>query len=271
MPEHLDFKLFQPKGRLASVVQGLWSTSVAPYYPNNIQRWLHSDACSGVLFNLAGTLQLNGSPFSMGGVLQPVSKQAQVITLSPGAMVVGIRFHPAMSFAILGKIYQQATKIQQTQENGLKFNNLDVQLKQTQGHYARIVVLYRWLDKILQSVDTIPVPLSSALKALDNKKSPGELSSHITLSQRQIERQFQKWLDMTPKYYQRISRVKKALKIIKLNPTTELADLALNRGFSDQAHMTREFKHIARITPKQYARKIEKDKKKSGYLEDKVY
>ena len=81
----------------------------------------------------------------------------------------------------------------------------------------------------------------------------------MPLSQRQIERQFQQWLDMTPKYYQRISRVKSALKILKLQPTTELADLALTIGFSDQAHMTREFKYIAKITPKQYTQQVKND------------
>ena len=260
MAEHLDFKLFQPKGRLATIVQGVWSTSVAPHSPDNIKRWLHSDACSGFLFNLGGTIQLNDTPFSIGGVMQPVSKQAQTITLPPGAEVVGIRFHPAMSFAILGKIYQQATSIQHIENNTLPLTELADQLNKAQGHYARIVMFYRWLDNILDVIDNIPAPLTSALQALAAKKSPGELSSHIPLSQRQIERQFQKWLDMTPKYYQRISRVKNTLKILKLNPQTDLADLALSKGFSDQAHMTREFNHIARITPKQYSQQVTYDK-----------
>lgn len=259
MPEYLDFTLFQPKTRLAAIVQGVWSISVTSHSQNNIKRWLHSDACSGIMFNLDGIIELNGTPFSMGAVFQPVSKKAQVITFSPGAMVVGVRFHPAMSFAILGAIYQQATSIQQSQGNVLEFGDLAEQLKASQGHYARIVVLYRWLQRILPSIDNIPSPLASALQALDNKRSPGQLSAQVPLSQRQIERQFQKWLDMTPKYYQRISRVKEALKLLKITPSTELADLALKIGFSDQAHMTREFKFIARITPKQYSQRLVDD------------
>lgn len=256
MHEYLDFKLFQPQGRLASIVQGIWSISVASHSPHNIKRWLHSDACSGLLFNLHARIQLNNVVIPVGGVLQPISKQAQEITLPPNAAVVGIRFHPGMSFAILGDIYQQATMIKQDQDHDLALTLLQQQLKQVQGHYARITVLYRWLENILLSVDGIPAPLTTAIAALESSKSPGELSNEIALSQRQIERQFQKWLDMTPKYYQRIVRVKNALKVLKDNPSTQLADLALNKGFTDQAHMTREFNHIARITPKQYAQKI---------------
>ena len=256
MPEHLDFTLFQPKGRLAPIVQGVWSTSVAIHSPNNIERWLHSDACSGLLFNLSGPIQLNDLSISTGGVLLPVSKQAQLITLPPGAVVVGVRFHPAMSFAILGNTYQQATLIKKYETNTLSLQTLGNQLEQAQGHYARIVVFYRWLNTMLLTIDNIPAPLMSALKALEGEKSPGELSSHVLLSQRQIERHFQKWLNMTPKYYQRISRVKNALKVLKLHPDTALADLALSIGFTDQAHMTREFKYIARITPKHYSQKV---------------
>jgi len=263
MPDYLDFQLFQPKGRLADFVQGVWSTSVASHCPHNIKRWLHSDACSGLLFNLNSTIQLNDVTIPIGGVLQPISKQAQEICLPPNAAVVGIRFHPGMSFAILGSIYQQATLIKQDQgndkKNALALNRLNQQLKIAPGHYARITVLYRWLENILLSVDGIPPPLTTALAALESKKSPGELSIHIALSQRQIERQFQKWLGMTPKYYQRISRVKKALKKLKNNPFTELVELALSEGFTDQAHMTREINDIARITPKQYSQKVIED------------
>jgi len=268
VPDYLDFKLFQPKARLAGIVQGVWSTSVASHCPHNIKKWLHSDACSGLLFNLNSTIELNNVVIPIGGVLQPVSKQAQAINLPPNAAVVGIRFQPGLSFAILGSIYQQATLIKPYQKqsqknypkNDLALNRLNQQLKMAQGHYARITLLYRWLDNILLSIDGIPAPLTTALAALESKQTPGELSNNIALSQRQIERQFQKWLDMTPKYYQRISRVKNSLKKLKDDPSTALADLALSEGFTDQAHMTREFNDIARITPKQYSQKVIDDK-----------
>ncbi|MFM2652319.1 helix-turn-helix domain-containing protein, partial [Vibrio alginolyticus] len=76
-----------------------------------------------------------------------------------------------------------------------------------------------------------------------------------TISQRQRERNFQKWLGITPKHYQRIKRVKHTLEQLRAQPDLTLSELALEQGFSDQAHMTRECKQIARMTPKQYVRK----------------
>jgi len=49
--------------------------------------------------------------------------------------------------------------------------------------------------------------------------------------------------------------VKHTLEQLRAQPDLTLSELALEQGFSDQAHMTRECKQIARMTPKQYVRK----------------
>ena len=54
---------------------------------------------------------------------------------------------------------------------------------------------------------------------------------------------------MTAKNYQSIIRIRKAISFIQENKQMPLVDVAAELGFSDQAHMTREFKTIARITP----------------------
>ena len=84
---------------------------------------------------------------------------------------------------------------------------------------------------------------------INNDSLLTELQNHIALSQRQLERLFKTRLGMTAKNYQRIIRIRQAIAEIKANPEHSLADIAANSGFSDQAHMTREFKAIARITP----------------------
>jgi len=251
-----DFKIFHPQGLLSDHVQAVWSASVSPEGSNDIQRWLHSDACSGILFNLGGKIYLNDIEFSSGVVLLPVSKQAQLITLPPGSQLVGVRFHPAISFALLGTLCQQPITLKVEDDFSAELYLLYRQLKDVQGHYSKIIALYRWLDKTIDAANTLPYSLMKALNVLNSSSSLGSLSGCIPLSQRQIERQFQKWMSMTPKYYQRILRVKTALNYLKYNPETELADLALNNGFTDQAHMTREFNQIAKTTPRQYSKRV---------------
>lgn len=63
---------------------------------------------------------------------------------------------------------------------------------------------------------------------------------------------------MTPIYYKRLIRVHQSIVSLRNDVPDNLADFALIQGFSDQAHMTREFKMIANITPHQFLVKCAK-------------
>lgn len=248
-----DLRLFQPKGRLSSYIQGVWSASVPAQGSGEVKRWLHSDAGSGILFNLGGDMYLGDSLFSTGVILLPVRKQAQSITLPPGSQLAGVRFHPAIGFGVLGALYNQPTAIMVESDAPFAMCSLCERVINTTGHYARIAILYRWLNLNIDFFDVMPSSLEQALHAVQKRVTPGQLSENIPLSQRQLERQFKRWMGMSPKHYQRILRVKNSLHALKLQPNTDLANLALHNGFTDQAHMTREFQNIAQITPKKYS------------------
>ena len=256
MTESFDFKLFRPKGRHSNYIQAIWSASVPLTNSSAVQHWLYSDAGSGILFNLNNDIFLADSALTAGVALLPVKKQAQSITLPPGSQLAGIRFHPAVGYAFLGKYYDQPTMVNDTDEILLPLGGLADQLQKLAGHYARISTLYRYLNQTKHHCDEMPVSLLQALDVIDQKQSPGKVMTEISVSQRQVERQFQRWVGMTPKYYQRVIRVKTAINILKNKPNSDLVELALSNGFTDQSHMTREFKEIARITPKQYSKTI---------------
>jgi AraC-like DNA-binding protein len=57
---------------------------------------------------------------------------------------------------------------------------------------------------------------------------------------------------LTPKHYYRIKRFTTALQCLASPNPRGLADLAAAAGYSDQAHLSREFREFAGITPTQY-------------------
>ncbi|WP_250658094.1 helix-turn-helix domain-containing protein [Alkalimarinus coralli] len=114
---------------------------------------------------------------------------------------------------------------------------------------SQIEAMYRWINYNLDFTNIIPDSLEKALEGIKQDEAPGQLGESIKLSQRQIERLFQLWLGMTPKHYQRILRIKKTINFLRQNRSANLADVAQQFGFSDQAHMTREFRAIASNTP----------------------
>lgn len=79
--------------------------------------------------------------------------------------------------------------------------------------------------------------------------STKELAKKHNLSERQIERTFKDKNGITPKLYSRIIRFQGAMQAIESGRNLNMADIAFNLGYSDQAHMTREFRSLSGKTP----------------------
>ncbi|MDN4503259.1 helix-turn-helix domain-containing protein [Alteromonadaceae bacterium BrNp21-10] len=236
MENTFQFTIFHPQGLLAAYIQGIWAGTVTSCTSSSLKRWLASDAGSGIIFILQGSIKINDKNFSSGAVLLPVSTQAHSVTLAAGTQIAGIRFNPASGGV-----------------DNSQWQGLVTQLKVVQGHYARITTLYRELINQHCHFRTIPERLKQGLSLIQQQSSVNVVCDELDITQRQIERLFKTWVGMTPKYYQRLMRVKTTMGLLKQNPQLKLAALALELGFADQAHMTRECKEIALITPKLYA------------------
>jgi AraC-like DNA-binding protein len=71
-------------------------------------------------------------------------------------------------------------------------------------------------------------------------------------SHRQFIALFRHAVGLTPKLYCRVLRFQEALEHVAADPSVSLVDLAIDAGYSDQPHFTREFREFAGVTPEQY-------------------
>lgn len=71
------------------------------------------------------------------------------------------------------------------------------------------------------------------------------------LSQRHYRRRFEETVGLPPKLHQRIRRFQRALSALGQQP---IAEVALECGYYDQAHLIRDFKQFARLTPTAWLR-----------------
>ncbi len=184
-----------------------------------------------------------------GVIMLPVSQQAQTICLGPGSELVGIRFHPAVSYALFARHYASPTLLQSGDDRFAALFQLYTRLCEEPDFDSRKTRLERWASDALSEPEPIPDALIQAFLQAEHPQGSGNQYPGQGLSQRQIERLFQRWLQMTPKRYQRIVRIRKAVQHLRQHPQAGLAETAHAFGFSDQAHMTREFQAIARVTP----------------------
>ncbi|BBN60541.1 AraC family transcriptional regulator [Hydrogenovibrio marinus] len=236
-------RLFQPQGKLSPYVQGIWSFSVPTENTSPQTQWLPADACSSILFNLTENIIMDDSLFTEKVILSPVETRSHSKTWQPGTQLAGVRFYPGVGFGIFGELYDQPLGLPESDLNA-ELKTLHHALAKSPNHFSRIIRLYRWLE---------------SLDLTQTARLSEEAQSQMTISQRQQERRFRKLLGITPKHYQRIARIRRVQTNLKHQPNVELSEMALEHGFSDQAHMTREFKQIVRITPNQYRKLISRN------------
>ncbi len=72
------------------------------------------------------------------------------------------------------------------------------------------------------------------------------------LSHRHFNALFLNAVGLTPKRYARVQRMQQTIQRIKAEPHTPGMHIALDMGYSDQAHWCREFRAICGMTPGQY-------------------
>ena len=76
-----------------------------------------------------------------------------------------------------------------------------------------------------------------------------DLAAHLEVSERQLNRRFAAAAGYGPKLLQRVLRFQSFLNLAAQSAKMDLAGLALEAGYSDQAHMNRDCRELAGRTP----------------------
>jgi AraC-like DNA-binding protein len=90
----------------------------------------------------------------------------------------------------------------------------------------------------------------------DGQMTVAGLCGTLGLSERQLRRRFDDTVGYGPKTMQRVLRFRKVLAQLTVTPQADLAALAAQFGYSDQAHLTRETSQLAGLPPAALARTL---------------
>jgi AraC-like DNA-binding protein len=117
-------------------------------------------------------------------------------------------------------------------------------------------------DHLIERLLTTTIDLAtirSAARMLHLKRGQfrlAELAECCHLSSRQVQRQFQAALGVSPKMLGRAIRFEEIRKRLMFNPDQSLTALAYEFGYTDQPHFIRDFKDFADRTPGEFAREM---------------
>mgnify|MGYP000848990574 CR=1 FL=1 len=96
--------------------------------------------------------------------------------------------------------------------------------------------------------------VAMALEGLHGAAGIGELVEWSGYSHRRFNAIFRDAMGLTPKLYSRLRRFDLAVETLASRAGSALADVAALAGYSDQAHLNRDFVEFAGVTPGEYRR-----------------
>lgn len=174
------------------------------------------------------------------------------------ATVVGIRFRPGATRAVFGC---DASELRDADPElravcGRSASAVD-ELSVTDDTDAKRAALERWARDRLEARldrDALVLRAAHALVA-DADLTVAALADALGWSARRLHREITATCGYGPKLLQRIVRLQRALRLARRRAMTNrrptLAMLALDAGYADQAHMTRDFRDLTGFTPRE--------------------
>jgi AraC-like DNA-binding protein len=92
-------------------------------------------------------------------------------------------------------------------------------------------------------------------RELDICDGPGRVQTvteKIGMSQRRVAQLFHEQVGVSPKTFHRVRRFQHTLTRLRGMQQVNWADLAIDCGYYDQAHLSHDFRQIAGMTPSAY-------------------
>jgi len=222
------------------------------------------DGYAEIIFHFGSVLSIsyNGdmrplpSPFMMGLLDQPV-----LFYTKNRLEIIGIRCFPWTVFDLLGlpsgkdgvRIFEHPiAQLQSTLDKWIHADRIDEALARVKQYFlnarSRIApssILFKAGVAMSEANGTLPVSQVAA-------------AAHATV--RTLERNFKQSSGYTVKDVSGLMRFEQVRNQLWLYPNSNIASLAHELGYTDQSHLSREFKRYSGTTPAAFARKAKKGK-----------
>lgn len=249
---------YQPSHLLIPYIDNYWEFKGNPDYGMRIH--ILPDGCTDFIFTLgevANTVEegsLMMQPYRSYFV-GPMTKYSELVTYTESIHMFGVRFLPCglSSFTNL-PLHEFVNCRISTNEMKAVFDDTVIERLGEQKHVAdriRVVEEYllAYLARHYQAADS---HISMAVHMINHsggKRSVRSLMDEVCLCQRHFERKFKHYTGFTPKEYSRIVKFKNAVELLRSTTSANLLTTAVDAGYYDLAHFSKEIKFMSGNTP----------------------
>jgi AraC-like DNA-binding protein len=196
------------------------------------------------------------SPFLMGLLDQPA-----VFYNKSRLEIIGIRCYPWTVFDLLGlqpgkdgvRIFEHPiARLQPVLNKYIKAGKIDEALAEVKQYFLNA--------RSRVAPDSMLFKAGFAMRDANGTMPVSQVASAAHATVRTLERNFKQSSGYTVKDVSALMRFEQVRNQLWLNPDSNLAGLAHELGYTDQSHLSREFKRYSGTTPAAFARKAKKGK-----------
>jgi AraC-like DNA-binding protein len=178
-----------------------------------------------------------------------------IVPLAPGTIVVGVRLCPGAAAAVLGlpaaELLDRDTPLCHIW--GAAATTLSMRVTEAASIEAKLGTAEGLLARRLGAADPPDRIIAAATRWLTRHPAGRieALADFLEVGPRRLHRRFTLAIGYGPKTFQRVLRMQRALALAARDQQPEggLAGLALEAGYADQAHMSRELRLLTGRSP----------------------
>lgn len=236
------YQEYRPPSRLAEQIECFWSLDAMAV----TRQLVVPDGCMDIL------VRMNGAVYAVD-VIGSMTRTEHV-SIRSGHTYLGARFKPGRLSQVAPVDCSKIVNGSEPLQNAL---NVCVSVFADRiGQASSAEEKVEQFERAL-SVRSDPLMGQRALEALvakDGNVSAVELSDIAGLSERQLRRQIIQLTGLPPKAMARVLRFRKAVSLLQARPALGFAGVALDCGYSDQAHFSHDFAEFAGCSPSSFVK-----------------
>ena len=221
---------------LASHACCMWTQTAGP--TGHVQRVL-PDGCVDVVSMAGGELVVAGP--ATGHVLAEIPA---------GVTAIGVRFGPGAAGAALGMpasdLQDRTTELAELW--GAPGRELTERMA-LESPARRLGLLAAVLARRLRDAAPPDPVVARAASLLASGMAVAETGREVAIGERHLRRRFHDAVGYGPKTLQRIMRLRRFLELVEAMPEPDVGRAAVEVGYSDQPHLTRESTALAGLSP----------------------
>lgn len=178
-----------------------------------------------------------------------------------GDVFWGMRLSPAACAQILrsNPLEFQTRRVYEAKEFPHLTENLLEKLDACRAFAEAVGVYEKLFSELRLEPEDFDKKIAAAVDIIEENKGEikiAKLAEAVNLSLRQLERRFRNSSGLTPKQYARARRLRATAVSVVENDNLNWANRAAEMGFTDQAHLSREFVSVTGRSPISFAEKV---------------